>query len=249
MKISEIIIESTEWRNENSLGKKITNNPQTLANFWNWFDDSKIADSKGRPIVMYHGSGSVGSITAFDPTKTGRGTDQLGSGFYFTSDPEGAGAYTDGDSPGIIPVYLSIQNPLVVSEHSITYVELPITTAQIVKILKQAPNIYDIDSTPLGDFIDVWSAGKVTDAMLRKVATQYVESPFMLANDFFSDYPTEFRKAMHSVMGIDGVVHQFDNGAMHVVAWFPNQIKSAIGNRGTWSKDDELISEIANHLK
>ena len=42
--------------NENSLGEPISNDPQVLQNFWNWFDGSKVVDEKGRPLVVYHGT-------------------------------------------------------------------------------------------------------------------------------------------------------------------------------------------------
>ena len=46
--------------NENSLGEKIISddNPVKLANFWNWFGNSKAVDGYGRPIVFYHGTSS-----------------------------------------------------------------------------------------------------------------------------------------------------------------------------------------------
>lgn len=37
-------------------------------NFWKWFGNSKVVDKKGKPLVVYHGSG-VNNIQEFDPSK------------------------------------------------------------------------------------------------------------------------------------------------------------------------------------
>ena len=45
--------------NENSLGEKIIpdDDPVKLANFWNWFGDSKCVNKYNEPLVVYHGTG------------------------------------------------------------------------------------------------------------------------------------------------------------------------------------------------
>lgn len=45
--------------NENSLGEKIVpdDDPVKLANFWNWFGDSKCVNKYNEPLVVYHGTG------------------------------------------------------------------------------------------------------------------------------------------------------------------------------------------------
>lgn len=87
--------------------------------FWEWFGDSKVVDPNGNPMVMYHGTS--GDIEAFDPDLIGSATDEglYSRGFYFTPFHGNgllhmgtAGAYTSSNGGNIIPVYLSIQNPL-----------------------------------------------------------------------------------------------------------------------------------------
>lgn len=52
--------------------------------FKQWFGDSKITNSKGNPLVVYHGSGVKG-IGAFDPGKVGTiQRSDWGEGIYFT---------------------------------------------------------------------------------------------------------------------------------------------------------------------
>lgn len=80
-------------------------------NFWQWFGNSKVVDKKGRPLKVYHGTTSD-----FGEFKSVRGM------YYFSVKPTYAGQFAmnnylrkhhGGDfTPSIMPVYLSIQNPL-----------------------------------------------------------------------------------------------------------------------------------------
>ena len=52
----------------NNLGLPISSTGQGLQNFWNWFGKSKIVDTKGQPLVVYHGT--ISNFSSFDPTKS-----------------------------------------------------------------------------------------------------------------------------------------------------------------------------------
>lgn len=88
--------------------------PKLNAAFWKWFEESKIVDESGDPLVAYHGSTSVrfDEFKHVTPVRQRTGPD----GFYFTSDLAAASNYrthpktrSRGD---VFAVYLSIQNPL-----------------------------------------------------------------------------------------------------------------------------------------
>jgi len=101
--------------------------------FKNWFGDSKVVDAGGKPLVVYHGTAE--DFAEFDPTRAGRNYFSSGArrGMFFTSNPGTAsvyaekpsGAYLNPSDPEradfgrgtatIMPVYLSLQNPLVIS--------------------------------------------------------------------------------------------------------------------------------------
>lgn len=227
-------------------GGPVTETPEFKA----WFGDSKVVNPDGTPMVVYHGTGNLEGFTAFDPSLTGKGNDQIGSGFYFTTKPEEASGYTTavtqnagpgaaklgGDSsPGVLPVYLSIKNPLVIQGSSLRDVDIDITPKQALAIIKRAPSILDLDESPIGNWIDVWSAGKITDKMIAEVAQNYTGASLLsLEGDFFRGDATAFRTALRDFLGYDGVVQDFGGGHKHFVAWFPEQVKSAIGNRGTF---------------
>jgi hypothetical protein len=89
--------------------------PQTQSEaFKKWFGDSKVVDSNGEPLVVYHGTGK--SFDSFDLSKTGSKTDagMWGKGFYFTTDLQYANQFAKrGEEGQIMPVYLSIKNPFI----------------------------------------------------------------------------------------------------------------------------------------
>ena len=93
----------------------VTENP----NFKAWFGDSKVAGEDGSPMVVYHGTAA--EFDSFDRTKSGSSIDsgKLGEGFYFSQSNRWAGSYaenaakrSDGGA-SVMPVYLSIKNPVV----------------------------------------------------------------------------------------------------------------------------------------
>lgn len=88
---------------------------QTKA-FRDWFGDSKVVDADGKPLVVYHGTDKD-----FDTFLSS--TRPKEPGIFFAVNPAIASAYTGHDPQGnfhaqnigsVLPVYLKIENPLVV---------------------------------------------------------------------------------------------------------------------------------------
>lgn len=193
---------------------------------------------------VFHGTGTV--ITKFDPDFTGIGNDQFGSGFYFTTDKSEALSYSKrelrdprtgelmdkpggSDSPNVISAYLDIKNPIRVSGSSLSDSDVTVSQNQAAKIIRRSPEIMDAEDSPLGNWVEsYWDEGP-QPWMIDEVSAHYSgrNSLIHLENDFFSENPSAFRKAINEVLGYDGVFVDFDNGKQHRVAWFPNQIKSA----------------------
>jgi hypothetical protein len=75
-----------------------------------WFSNSKIADSNGNPLTVYHGTEST--FDEFSKSSIGSSSGNsgfLGKGFYFTEDKNKATAY------GKVSAYfLCLQSPLVI---------------------------------------------------------------------------------------------------------------------------------------
>lgn len=94
-----------------------------------WFGDSKIIDSEGKPLVVYHGTPGPG-FASFDPQRIGSQNmpGWFGSGFYFTDNrgyAEGIygvskepkapmpGFEASGNGGTVAPVYLKLERPFI----------------------------------------------------------------------------------------------------------------------------------------
>ena len=94
-----------------------TREPVTqTAEFKAWFGNSKVVDPAGKPLIVYHGTNE--DFTTFRPSARSKEP-----GIFFAPDPAIASLYTGFDPGGnfhaeevgsVLPVYLRIENPLVV---------------------------------------------------------------------------------------------------------------------------------------
>jgi hypothetical protein len=220
-------------------------------NFHDWFGKSQIRDAMGMPLVVHHGTGA--RIDAFDPTMTGLGNDQFGSGFYFTTDVKQAMGYQSArlswstaeklggtDCPNTIHACLSIQKPICLSASEENLRGILVTPQQAEKIIVKAPDVFDPDNSPLVNWID-HNGRRFNASDVRKIAKSYSEL-MSIENDFFSGSATAFREVVHAVTGFDGVEKTFPDGSRHFVAWFPEQIKS-IHNAGLFLKNSPSITD------
>ena len=111
-----------------SLG--VTDTPE----FKKFFGDSKVVDSDGKPLPVYHGTSEDFSV--FDKSKSGSATghDTSPLGHYFTPDRAQAERYATSASEGrpadqrVVDAYLSVQKPY----------QLPLKDAQAIKSTGEA---------------------------------------------------------------------------------------------------------------
>ncbi len=161
-----------------------------------WFASSKVTDSNGKPRVVYHGT--AGDFDTFDTETQGKNYRSTGGqkGFFFTSSPATASVYAEkpaladldpsvpesadfGDgTANIMPVYLSLQNPIVVNTKD--------------------------------------------------------------GADKHFDYNRDKLYERAEKAGADGIIVNGSNRTLYV-AFEPGQIKSAIGNRGSFSANSSNI--------
>lgn len=107
---------------ENEATDAVTGSPAFRA----WFGDSKVLDADGKPLVVYHGTSA--DFDTFDDAKTGSNDRGLwGRGHYFSAVVENANSYAlrQGEGARLIPAYLSIKNPLVLTTGSDLVIRLP----------------------------------------------------------------------------------------------------------------------------
>lgn len=102
--------------------ESITDTPE----FKRWFGNSKVVDKHGNPLRVYHGT--TADFDSFNNTKTGINDGGLwGRGHYFSAAETNANSYAlrQGDGARVIPVYVSIKNPLVLTTGKDLVIRLP----------------------------------------------------------------------------------------------------------------------------
>lgn len=250
--------------------EKVTKSPE----FKKWFGESKVVDEKGEPRVMYHGSTrwdkdgqQLGDINAFDRLATNKalgrkpGMDTVGS--WFSSEPgkEGAGMYTP-DTGVMYPVYLSIKKPwrpknfdqfldfMHQSEGRDPKKQNPRGAGSTEGLRKELKAMgYDGIQFNRGDLSGAKKKLAAAEARLKRTEEDYfrggqskaerAENKVMLANaernvaaarKYLSEQDAEFEK--QDVW----------------VAFEPEQIKSAIGNKGTFDPSDSRIDYSRENL-
>lgn len=93
---------------------EVITGPEREANFKKWFEDSKIVDSSGKPLPVYHATGTPENFNEFRSAK---------SGIWFTSDAEHASLNYGYDPAGgtepstrLYKVFLKMKNPFIFEE-------------------------------------------------------------------------------------------------------------------------------------
>lgn len=81
-------------------------------NFYKWFGDSKVVDSQGNPLVVYHGTDN--EFVEFSKSTIGDNhwqskSDAYGGGFFFTDRKNKVFK-----KKNIMEVYLKIENPYLI---------------------------------------------------------------------------------------------------------------------------------------
>jgi hypothetical protein len=98
--------------------------PQPSAALRAWFGASKVVDAAGNPLRVYHGT--TGNFSTFARAVGGGGSSgarEGNVGFWFTDSPQVASDFAEWssrnyDSSIVMPVYLKIQHPWIVSKYA-----------------------------------------------------------------------------------------------------------------------------------
>lgn len=214
-----------EARNE---GEK---NPVKSQQFKEWFGDwenapetaSKVVNEDGTPKVMYHGTNTDAVFTVFDTYGGKFGL--FGKGSYFTDNKQVAESYTKkgrGANPRVYPVYLNIRNPIDMDARF---------------DLQKWESVLDEEQ------LDYVRGSKTNEEMFRAIK-EYCEDNMMRQYE-----AEELIEGIFEAGGYDGVTHigggryGSKDGPKHrvYIAFEPEQIKSAVGNVGTFDKNNPDI--------
>jgi hypothetical protein len=180
--------------------------------FKQWFKDSKVVDKKGDPLVVYHGTSKFEGYE-FKPTKASNPAGNIG-GYYFSTLEREADEFA-GEKEGseVIPVFLSISNPYIPGKS-------PVTDA----MRKQYYDEMLYHNRGMSD-------EKVVEYAKSKMY-HLDERGTPLSNAIGNERDGSASAAFQRIIkagGYDGY-----NDGSHLVAFEPTQIKSAIGNIGTF---------------
>lgn len=213
--------EGREARSQESFGQGIPKNqPKTRAEvegspeFKRFFRNSKVVDPSGKPMVVYHSTSAPTDFETFSKTKD--------VGYHFGT-PRAAdsrsGRFTGEYEPNTrtLPVYLRIENPIELPDIFSNAIGT-ISSLQRRGILPQRhPEIEAIDLKRFRKEISDDEA----DQKLREIAVKELEK-----------------------RGYDGIKYQNlaeDEGSMSWVAFRPEQIKSAVGNKGAFDPENPSV--------
>ena len=184
-----------------------------------------MLNKDGTPKVFYHGTSKKFSV--FDFERAGQnwdGDSRLGKGFYFAYTEHEALQWTEGTN--VIKAYLNLQNPL--------NVDSP-TPKNIAKEIDK----YIANKIASFDEKDSWISKEQYIKNLERIKDMYMNDVGMFINEFKYDdngKMTDGIREFLSSLGYDGIISKDE-----VVAFYPNQIKSATDNIGTFNKAEEDI--------
>jgi hypothetical protein len=197
---------------------------------------------------VYHGTTKDFGLFSHKHQYSGEGGSHSGSGFYFTDSPESASRYSmmRGESgANVMPVHLNIKKPLHFDweQGETTGANLKLTPTQVRTIMLAHPKIKDEEESPLTNWGDI--RGSAFHKTLNDAVKSYAGSSMLAAlrNDFFHDDHERWLRALHKATGYDSGTTLTPTGERHYIAWFPEQIKSAIGNRGTYDPTNPDITK------
>jgi hypothetical protein len=201
----------------NRAKKAVLTQAEREANKAKFLEDSAVKDR------LYHGTTS--DITEFDPDKARSKTGNINAvlGTFMSDNPAEASRYASewGTTGGnVMPVYTSLKNP-----YHASYKEMDDLAMGVYRRMMKDPS-YDPNRSYRGFDKE---GQKRTFEMLEK------HEPGALQDAY------DFKKQLMDA-GHDGIVWNL-NGNREVIAFDPKQIKSAIGNQGTYDTTNPDITK------
>lgn len=189
--------------------------------FKNWFGNSKVVDDNGNPLVVYHGT-----ETQFNTFNDGRSL-----GPHFGNIDQANDIVSGKKNTNIMPVYLSIKNPLRLMDAGNDDANSFIMQLSDVLDRREVDRLYKL--APDSEAIEIkYGSGSKFDEVYRDTNRRAL---------------LEVKKSLISE-GYDGVVYRNEHegkqsklGADSYIAFSPEQIKSATGNKGTFDSGNPDI--------
>ena len=236
-----VYIDGVNRPTTDSRGRPIFNTLEGIKNFWRGFGDSAIVDKDGKPMLMYHGTTppeeSEGIFSQFRSSDDGK----MGKGIYTTSIEKYAESFAP--SVAVMPIYISMSNPFYINLSSKVIEGKSARTLLREQISGESKDTFD------KNYFRLDSAGskEINNALNNEI--QSITDGKRIMDMSGISIQRALKKA-----GYDGIVVKDSEGNfVEVNAFDSEQIKSATGNRGTFSPKSKDIRyslrEKADELK
>lgn len=197
-------------------------NPQTeTPEFRRWFGASKVVDAEGKPLVVYHGT--TGDFDAFDPNRAGANTMHPTSrlGHWFSADPNVANLFTQTVDDSTWPVTLT-QQPRAQTMPAYLSIHRPFEMT--------ADQFRELQGRPYGEHFEAEQPEAA-----KKDRNWFERQRDLLFQRGYDGIHVTGDTKYADRMGGEEYAHDA------WVAFRPDQIKSAIGNRGTFDPNNPSI--------
>ena len=193
--------------------------------FWKWFEDSKVVDGKGLPLVVYHGTAGCRTMHGGKPFTTFNVEGNLGAHFGTAKQASYRAGKTENYNR-VYPCYLSIKNPLRMRD--VKYFEGIHLRRELARLKIKTKFIFSQDIKE-----DLIAAGYDGIVYLNRYEGLSKEAGFAIARD---PETGDWAKRCSDKEFLKVVPEARDSW----VAFFPEQIKS-INNSGSWSWETRNI--------
>lgn len=203
-------------------------------NFYRWFGQSQAVDKEGVPLALFHGTAK--RFDAFDSHQQGSNFEDVEGafprdGFWFTDDASNADWYSgvsarlnDGEGRHSLKVYLSLQNPFVVTQQMYS-----------ADGSSAIPNQYDLEALGHdGIIVELTEECPVQQQKIDDHVGQMIDS-------FKGAFHTWDQAAQDELNRLDASLMVLKH--THYVAFRPEQVKSAMGNSGAFNPADPDMSD------
>lgn len=217
----------------NSNGERIAKSAEALTNFWRWFGDSKVVDSQGRPLVVYHITPST--FDTFNLPKLTLGYNTYGSGIYTTTNPKHT-SYSNKPDWNLMSLYMKAERPAD-ADHILTLQEVQSHKDKIVEYGGQ--ELYDRLESVASRYEkrnDKTNFFALDDELKLKLSyvLNSIEREYRSDND--NENTSPFLDIFPEYDSIVAHLTSDEGDFEYYVAFDPTQIKS-VDNRGTYSSD------------
>ena len=213
-------------------GKETLPTVKNTPAFERWFGDSLAINEDGSPMVLYHGT--TEDITQFKLSKEG----SLGAGIYLTPQTLIANNYSGIPTPDVIDAleqegHAALAAPL--REAQRTGEGIP--TGNVLPVYASIENPLIIRTTDrrIDPAVDLLVALGVSQEKAEAMVEKANEDKGGITKEVMSRAQKQ---------GYDGIFQYRDGELAEVVAFSPNQVKSAIGNTGEYSRINNSIVKV-----